>query len=198
MSKNKPAADDDESDLFRDAVKGVAPLRDPGKVTHPVERPAPLPFQRIQDDRQVLADSLSDQVELEADIESGEALSFLREGMSPQILRRLRQGYWAVQRELDLHGLRQDDARALLADFLAHAVRHGLRCVRLIHGKGRRSKNGEPVLKPRVASWLIQRGDVLAFCEARPNDGGSGAMVVLLRGARNSAPGIDAENDLDR
>lgn len=194
MPKNKPEPVDD-ADLFREAVKDVAPLRDPGKVSHPVERPEPLPFQRIQDERQVLEESLSDQVDLEADIESGEALSFLREGMSPQVLRRLRQGYWAVQREIDLHGLRLDDARPLLVDFLGHAARHGLRCVRVIHGKGRRSKNGEPVLKPKVASWLIQRGDVLAFCEARPNDGGSGAVIVLLRGNRTGAAPADEDDE---
>ncbi|HZP85705.1 MAG TPA: Smr/MutS family protein [Burkholderiales bacterium] len=197
MPKSKPALDDD-ADLFREAVKDVAPLRDSGKVTHPTVRPAPLPFQRMQDDRQVLEDSLSDRVDLEADIESGDALSFLREGMSPQILRRLRAGFWAVQQEVDLHGLRLEEARPLLVDFLNSAVRRGVRCVRVIHGKGRRSKNGEPVLKPRVASWLIQRRDVLAFCEARPVEGGSGAMLVLLR-ARKTGEQVEPsdEDDLD-
>lgn len=197
MPKSKRDADDD-ADLFREAVKGVAPLRDRGRVTHPVDPPAPLPFQRIEDDRQVLEESLSDQLAFDADIESGDALSFLREGMSPQVLRRLRQGYWSVQQEVDLHGMRMDEARALLVDFVNSATRRGLRCVRVIHGKGRRSRNGEPVLKPRVASWLIQRGDVLAFCEARPEAGGSGAVIVLLRGARTGGRPDEDEDESSR
>jgi len=98
-----------------------------------------------------------------------------------EVLRRLRAGFWSVQQEIDLHGARSEEARALLVDFLDQAQQRGHRCVRVIHGKGRRSPNGEPVLKRRVTGWLAQRGDVLAFCEARPEHGGSGAMVVLLR-----------------
>ena len=119
---------------------------------------------------------------MEAEVESGEALAFLRAGMSPQVLRRLRSGFWAVQHELDLHGLRSDEARELLAEFLNGAQRRGARCVRVIHGKGLRSQNNEPVLKRKVAAWLTQRGDVLAFCEARAAEGGSGAVMVLLKG----------------
>ena len=143
----------------------------------------------------MLADSLSDQPPLEAALESGEALAFLRQGMSPQVLRKLRSGFWAVQDELDLHGLRTEEARELLAQFLTGAVRRGHRCLRVIHGKGWRSRNNEPVLKRKVAGWLTQRGEVLAYCEARPADGGSGAVTVLLeaRGARREARGEDPE-----
>ena len=123
-------------------------------------------------------------------------------GMSTQVLRKLRAGFWAVQDELDLHGLRSDEARELLAEFLAGAQRRGQRCVRVIHGKGSRSHNREPVLKRKVAAWLRQRSEVLAYCEARPAEGGSGAVIVLLqarsakgeaRGARHEAREDDLE-----
>jgi DNA-nicking Smr family endonuclease len=188
----KPVKPERDADVFRDAVKDVTPLRDPGRVVHPVERPAPLPLQRLQDDRQVLEDSLGDAAGVEAELESGEVVTFVRDGMSPQVLRRLRAGFWSVQQEIDLHGARSDEARALLVDFLDQARQRGHRCVRVIHGKGRRSPNGEPILKRRVIGWLAQRGEVLAFCEARPEDGGSGAVMVLLKpqalGARHQTP----------
>ena len=188
----KPVKPERDADVFRDAVKDVTPLRDPGRVVHPVERPAPLPLQRLQDDRQVLEDSLGDAAGVEAELESGEVVTFLRDGMSPQVLRRLRAGFWSVQQEIDLHGARSDEARALLVDFLDQARQRGHRCVRVIHGKGRRSPNGEPILKRRVIGWLAQCGEVLAFCEARPEDGGSGAVMVLLKpqalGARHQTP----------
>ncbi|MCC7548988.1 MAG: Smr/MutS family protein [Burkholderiales bacterium] len=184
MAKTKPPAADDDPTLFREAVKDVAPLRRRERVQHAPEHPPPVPTQRIQDERQVLQDSLSDAPAPEMELESGEVLSFLREGMSPQVLRRLRAGFWAVQQEIDLHGLRTEEARPLLVGFLDHARRRGARCVRVIHGKGLGSRNREPVLKPRVASWLIQRKEVLAFCEARPEAGGSGAVLVLLRGIK--------------
>jgi DNA-nicking Smr family endonuclease len=195
MTKHRTHLADDDADAFREAVKDVQPLPDQGRVVHAPARPTPLPRQREQDDRQVLADSLSDQPPLEAELESGEALAFLRQGMSPQVLRKLRSGFWAVQDELDLHGLRTEEARELLAQFLTGAVRRGHRCLRVIHGKGWRSRNNEPVLKRKVAGWLTQRGEVLAYCEARPADGGSGAVTVLLeaRGARREARGEDPE-----
>ena len=152
-----------------------------------------MPRQREQDDRQVLADSLSDEAPLEAALESGEALAFLRDGMSSQVLRKLRSGFWSVQDELDLHGLRSEEARELLAQFLSGALRRGQRCVRVIHGKGWRSQNNEPVLKRKVAAWLRQRGEVLAYCEARPAEGGSGAVVVLAAGARREGRGARHE-----
>jgi DNA-nicking Smr family endonuclease len=197
----KPSKPEQDADLFRDAVKDVKPLRAGGRVMHPTARPAPLPLQRLQDDRQVLVDSLSDQAGVEAEVESGDIVTFLRDGMSPQVLRRLRAGVWSVQQEIDLHGARTEEARGLLVDFLDDAQQRGHRCVRVIHGKGLRSANGEPVLKRRVVGWLAQRKDVLAFCEARPEHGGSGAMMVLLRarrapGERQEARGEREDDDL--
>jgi DNA-nicking Smr family endonuclease len=144
-------------------------------------------MQRLEDERQALQDSLAASEPTELDLESGDALNYLREGMSPQVLRKLRAGQWAVQDELDLHGLRSEEARMLLSDFLGSAYKRGARCLRVIHGKGNRSPGGEPVLKRKVAAWLVQRGEVLAFCEARPADGGGGAVMVLLK-ARGTRP----------
>ena len=95
--------------------------------------------------------------------------------------RMLRRGHWVIQDEIDLHGLTAPEAHALLAAFLAASLRRGLRCVRVIHGKGLRSKNREPVLRNKVARWLMQRDEVLAYCQARRTEGGSGAVVVLLK-----------------
>ena len=155
----------------------------------------PVPFQRLQDDRQVLRDSLSDQAQQDLELESGDALAFLRPGVSRQVLRKLRSGHWATQDQLDLHGSRSLEARALLVGFLAQAVKRGHRCVLVVHGKGLGSKNREPVLRPKLAGWLAQRDEVLAFCQARPMDGGSGAVVVLLKGAASKERPDASEDD---
>ena len=104
-------------------------------------------------------------------------------------MRKLRRGHWVIQDELDLHGFTVPDARELLVEFLALCARKGLRCVRIIHGKGLRSKNRQPVLKQKVANWLMRRDEILAFCQARPTEGGGGAVVVLLKGGRRKAEG---------
>lgn len=188
--------EDDSLELFRDAVKDVKPIvkPQPGVANRP--RPEPLPRQRIIDEAQVLRDSLSDAFSADAALDIGEGLAYLREGVPRQTLRKLRSGQWTIQDKLDLHGMRSDEARALLAAFLSSCVRRGLRCVLIVHGKGMRSANGEPVLKRRVASWLVQRDEVLAYIEARPADGGSGAVVVLLKSAKRAAPQVDPDWDL--
>lgn len=161
-------------------MKDVAPLPDPGRV---VQRPArpPAPTQTRRDEVEVLKESLSDDMSLELMLESGEELAFLRQGIDRQVLRKLRRGHWVVQDHVDLHGLRVDEARDLLVAFLNEALRAGTRCVRIVHGKGLRSANREPVLKRKVAGWLRQRDEVLAYCQAQPADGGSGAVMVLLK-----------------
>jgi DNA-nicking Smr family endonuclease len=92
----------------------------------------------------------------------------------------LRRGYWKIEAQLDLHGYTREEARQALVVFLDASSKRGCRCVRVIHGKGLSSRDHEPVLKARVGGWLAQRADVLAFCQARPEDGGSGAVLVLL------------------
>ncbi len=193
--KEQPANDPVQE--FLEAVRDVTPLPQTNRVAHAATPPAPVPFQRLQDDREVLRDSLSDQIPAELELETGEALSFARPSVSRQELRKLRAGHWAIQDQLDLHGMRTDGARTLLADFLALAVKRGLRCVLVVHGKGFGSKNGEPVLRRKVASWLAQRGNVLAFCQARPADGGSGAVVILLKGVKSRTVGAHETDEED-
>jgi len=174
----KPA--DDEA-LLREALKDVAPIPDTGKATLRRRPPRPVPVQRLRDDEQVLRDSLSDHIPHEVGLETGDELVFLRDGLSNMVLRKLRRGHWATQDQLDLHGLRSEESRQLLVAFLNEALTKGWRCVRIVHGKGLRSENREPVLKRKVGNWLAQRDEVLAFVQARPEDGGSGAVVVLLK-----------------
>jgi DNA-nicking Smr family endonuclease len=191
----EPAADPARE--FLDAVQDVQPLPDRGRVVHAPKPRAPLPLQRLEDDRHVLQDSLSDAPEADLELDSGDALSFTRPGVSRQVLRKLRGGHWARQDQLDLHGARVDEARALLVQFLAQAARRGQRCVLVIHGKGLGAGKREPVLKRKVAGWLVQRSEVLAFCQASAAEGGAGAVVVLLqaRGAKLDAGAADLDDD---
>ena len=149
-------------------------------------RPAPIARQRIADDADALTASKygAEPAPTAWDIgqEQEAEQTFLRRGLSPDILKKLRRGQWTVQSEIDLHGHTIDEAHDALVDFLDEARSHGYRCVRVIHGKGLTSPNREPVLKGKVRRWLSQWDDVLAYCEAARHAGGSGAVVVLLRG----------------
>jgi DNA-nicking Smr family endonuclease len=167
---------------FADAMRDVVPLGRPSRVEHRPARPEPIPLQRLRDERAVLVESLTSQAEPDTGLVTGDELVYVRQGVPAQVLRRLRRGYWVVQDDLDLHGMTSIEARLATAAFLAECVQRGVRCVRIVHGKGLRSPNREPVLKRKLGHWLIVRDEVLAFCEARPVDGGSGAVVVLLRG----------------
>ena len=185
----------DPGQEFLEAVRDVRRLPNAGRVVHARTPRTPLPFQRLEDDRQVLRDSLSDHAHQDLELESGDALAFLRPGMSRQVLRKLRSGHWATQDQLDLHGSRSPEARALVVGFLAQAVKRGYRCVLVVHGKGLGSKNREPVLRRKLSGWLTQRDEVLAFCQARQVDGGSGAVMVLLKGAAGKARTQVSEDD---
>ena len=178
--KETPPAEDP---LFRASLTGVTPLAPGNKVALPKARPRPVPVRRTPHAYAADADALSDHVPDGAVFAAGETVQFARPGMQRQVLRQLRRGGAAVEDELDLHGLTTAQARGLLVQFLNRCAAAGIRHVRIIHGKGLRSENREGVLKARVASWLIQREDVLAFREAGPRHGGSGAVLVLLRTA---------------
>jgi DNA-nicking Smr family endonuclease len=178
-----PTLDEDDIALFRAAVKDVTPLRRGLRALHPTRKPKPIPRQTFLEQRQVLQDSLSDHIYWQDSLESGEELVFLRSGLQSQVLRKLRRGHWVTQGELDLHGCTLAEAKPELIRFLERARKNGMRCVRIVHGKGLRSRNREPVLKNNVANWLMQRDEILAFCQAKAADGGSGAMVVLLKAA---------------
>lgn len=178
----------DEFDLLREALEGVAPLPNQDRVVHQRRKPPPVAAQRIADEARVLKDSLSDEIPLDSGLEAGDELVYLRPGLSKQVLRKLRRGQWVEQDNIDLHGMRSQPARALLVDFLNRALSKGYRCVRVVHGKGYRSPNREPVLKKKLAHWLQQRDEVLAYCQAPPADGGGGATVVLLKPSTRARP----------
>jgi len=171
------------SNEFRDAVGHVTPLTIRARVEHDRPPHPPLPKKRWEDDEQVLVASVSDEFEIDTLLHTDDELSFRRPGVGPDVLRKLRRGDWVIQDEVDLHGCRTDEARDLLAGFLRDAVKRGVRCVRVIHGKGLGSKDKQPVLRGKTRVWLAQRDEVIAFCQARPAEGGGGALVVLLKPA---------------
>ena len=173
-----------EAQIFKREVADATPLSSAGRIALERERPAPVPRQKEQDEQAVLDESLSDDIDIERFLDTDDSLSWRREGIGADVVRRLRRGEWTVRGQIDLHGLRVDEARTALAGFLSEASRHEWRCLRIIHGKGLGSPSREPVLKNKVRKWLAHRADVLAFCQARPNDGGSGALIVLLRAPR--------------
>lgn len=179
-----PTPDESAQALLRAALADVTPLAPANRAKLVRPRPQPIAVQRQLDDLAVLRDTLSDAPAWEQGLENGEELQFLRNGLSAQHLKKLRRGHWAVQDHLDLHGLTSPEARVLTAEFLAHCLHNGLRCVRIVHGKGLGSPNREPVLKKKVAGWLAQRDEVLAYCQAPQTDGGGGAVLVLLRGKK--------------
>jgi len=179
----------EEADLFRLSVGQVAPLRVPEKITLLPPQPLPIARQHLADEQAALQESLSDEFTFDTLMASDENLSFARPGVGLDVLSKLRRGYWAIQDQLDLHGMRRDEAREALSEFLRMARRRGQRCVRIIHGKGLGSVNKEPVLKQKVRNWLAQKDEIIAFCQARPADGGSGALVVLLTSGTSSAAG---------
>jgi DNA-nicking Smr family endonuclease len=139
--------------------------------------------QRERDEAAVLREALSDEFDVETLLHTDELLSYRRPGLGPDVVRKLREGRWAIQAAIDLHGLRTDEAREALGRFIRESHQHGLRCLRVVHGKGLGSPGRTPVLKGRVLRWLVQKKEVLAFVQARPAEGGAGALVVLLRPA---------------
>ena len=174
-------SDDDSADLFSLAVQDVRPLSVPVRAVHQVKKPKPIPKQFLRDEQQALVDSLSDHYIPAYELETGEELLYLRDGHTPDILRKLRKGKWVVQAHVDLHGLISDEARLLVSNFISDCKKRGIRCVRIVHGKGLGSRNREPVLKHKLRGWLMQKDEVIAYAEAKKQDGGSGAVIVLLK-----------------
>lgn len=173
-----------EANVFSDATRDVTPLPPPARVAANVRANAApaalLPLMHQRDEAAALAASLSDGIDADSLLDTDEDLSYLREGVAPNTLKKLRRGDWAVQGHLDLHGLTRDEARDAVAVFLRDASKCGWRCVRIVHGKGLGSINRAPVLKVKLRRWLTQSGAVLAYVQARGSDGGAGAVLVLL------------------
>jgi DNA-nicking Smr family endonuclease len=199
VKRNGPrsaSVESEEKELLRAALADVQPLAPANRASLMRPKPHPVAAQQVPlggaakqvplggDEQQVLGDTLSDSPAWQQGLENGEELLFRRDGLSQQHIRKLRRGHWKVQDHLDLHGLIATEARALTAAFLAHAIRNGLRCVRIVHGKGLSSPNREPVLKKKLSGWLAQRDEVLAYCQAPQPEGGGGAVLVLLRATK--------------
>lgn len=177
ISNTRP--DETDMDLFRREVGDVKRMDD--DRAPPVRtRVRPVPRQTLDDQRQVLRDLMSDHPD-DIDLETGDELLFVRSGLQTRLLRKLRRGQFSVGAELDLHGMSVSEAHASLAEFLHECRSEQTRCVRIIHGKGLGSRHGKPILKGKLDRWLRLRDDVVAFSSARPVDGGTGAVYVLLK-----------------
>lgn len=174
--KAKP--DDDEGRLFREAVGEVKPLRHDRHASPSRKRPPRARFARA--DRLAVLDESLHGAPDDPLIASGDELSFRRPGVAESVLRKLRRGEYRVAGELDLHGLTVEQSKQALREFLADALERRAGCVRIIHGKGLRSGHRGPVLKGMVGSVLRRMSAVVAFVSARPVDGGTGAVYVLL------------------
>lgn len=177
---NRESADDDD---FRSAMVGVQPLAASDRLPPPRIRPSTRPRQSEADERAVIEELLEYGMFEPELIESGDSLSYRGPGLQDNVWRKLRRGGYRVRAELDLHGMNRADARLAVSEFLAECRSRDARCVRIIHGKGNRSPNSGPVIKTLLDGWLRRRDDVIAFCSARPHDGGTGAVYVLLRAA---------------
>lgn len=169
-------------ELFQWAIRGAQPIdiRNLAEVSRPP--PSPVPLKRDEDEQAALRETMEAPLSLEDRLEMGDEAAFLRPGLPRRVLTDLRRGRWVRQAELDLHGLNREQARETLAEFLAACLLRGHRCVRIIHGKGLGSPGKESILKRLARGWLAQRDEILAFCQASPNQGGAGALMVLLRG----------------
>jgi DNA-nicking Smr family endonuclease len=175
-----------EKNLFVRAAGAVRPIRAHHRVRLAPDQPPPIPVQQQLDEQRVLHEAISDDFDTGTLLDIDDALSFRRPGIGTDVTRKLRRGDWSIQGEIDLHGLRREDAREALAAFIREAQRRGWRCVRVVHGKGLGSPGKTPVLKGKVQGWLIQKNEVLAFVQARADEGGAGALVVLLK----PSPGV--------
>lgn len=176
------AAREAERQLFSRSVGPVKRTAPPAKVELAPPQPAPEPRQRQLDEAAALKAALSDDVDLESLLLTDDGLSFRRPNIGVDVLARLRKGHWAIQGQLDLHGLRRDEAREELAGFIRRAHQQSHRCLRVVHGKGNGSPGKTPVLKDKVQRWLAQRQEVIAFAQASGPQGGAGALIVLLSG----------------
>ena len=170
-----------DKNLFSKAVGAVTTLPDKKQMLNKPVAVPPVAKQRQKDEEAVLRDALSDDFDVSTLLDTDDMLSFRRPGIGPDVTHKLRKGEWSIQKEIDLHGLRSDEARLALATFIREAHKRGLRCLRVVHGKGLGSPGKTPILKSKVHSWLVQKNQVMAFVQAKPAEGGAGALVVLLK-----------------
>lgn len=173
-----------QRNLFQMAAGAVTRLRHQPNADLRPARPEPTPMQHMLDEAAALREALSDEVDVTSLLDTDEHLSFRRPGVGVDVAERLRRGEWTIQRQVDLHGLRTDEARETLGQFIRESHKQGIRCVRVVHGKGLGSPSKTPVLKDKVHRWLVQKTEVVAFVQAPRAHGGAGALVVLLQPLR--------------
>ena len=172
---------DDDVKLFRSLMRDARPLKAEERAPATKRRPRPVARFTRDDEARVLAESLDADIEtMEAD--NHDSLRFHRPHVGRRTLRKLSRGRFAIQAEIDLHGMTVAEAKPRLLDFIEYSIQQGHLCVRIIHGKGRGSGQRGPVLKMAVNRWLRRWDKVLAFVSARQVDGGTGAIYVLLDG----------------
>lgn len=170
----------DDDELFRRAMAGAKPIKQDARVEAARRRPKAVARFAREDEARALEESLMADID-DIEASSGEVLRFHRPSVGRRTMRKLARGNFAVQAEIDLHGMTVDEARERLRDFIEQAAKAGQRCVRVVHGKGLGSGHRGPVLKPSVNRWLRRWNSVLAFVSTRQVDGGTGAVYVLLR-----------------
>ena len=167
---------DDDLAFFRNAMKNVKPLHNDKVV---LTKPPPLPFSKAAEEENINTDIFYNHNIME--VETEEELLFTRAGIQHTVFAKLRRGQFTIKAELDLHGMVVRVAQLEVKNFLRQCQYRNIRCARIIHGKGYGSKTKQPILKNKLNLWLPQCGEVLAFCSARPSDGGTGAVYVLIK-----------------
>lgn len=183
---NKAKIPDEDKISFREAVADVRPLNAEKRISPVKKQPSPRPLQKHHsepDDLHTDMEMMSDPADLR-DVKIQDQLFYARSGIQFKMQKKLRRGEFPVEDELDLHGYTSVEAKAAIYEFIEYCKQQHKRCIRIIHGKGYRSQEKIPVLKTYVAHWLPQHNDVMAFCSARPEDGGTGALYVILKVVR--------------
>jgi len=168
----------EDLDLFRQSVAGARPLSTDKVLLKKSDKPKPFPNPKVYPEHRHTPGFTGDPVER---VGAEDSISYAKSGISQNVLKRLRQGYFGLDAELDLHGLTSTEAQRQLSDFFTTSLRRNYRCLHIVHGKGYRSADHQPVLKNHLNHWLRQQREVLAFCSASPKDGGTGAVWVLLQ-----------------
>jgi DNA-nicking Smr family endonuclease len=170
----------DDSNLFKRSVADARPLQAEDRVPAPKNKPPPRAAFTRADEQAALDDSLDIDID-EMERANAESMHYRRPHVGKRTMRKLARGKYAVQAEIDLHGMTVAEARPRLADFIDYCAKQHLLCVRVVHGKGHGSGQRGPVLKNAVNRWLRKWDVVLAFVSARQVDGGTGAVYVLLQ-----------------
>jgi DNA-nicking Smr family endonuclease len=183
MADKKDEQENDEFALFRNEMRDAKPIRHE-RLVHDKPKPEPRTSRNQLSEDSVQGEAFSDMFAPET-VGNEEYLEYRGQGIQHRQFAKLKAGKVHLEAELDLHGMTLAKAEPALSQFLEKCQQQNIRCVRVIHGKGWGSKDNKPVLKSKLNHWLRQSSIVLAFCSATIEDGGTGALYVLLRRAFN-------------